>query len=304
VKSDLEKSADERRASSSDAHHHALVTTIAEMRAAVAAARRAGKTVGVVPTMGALHAGHLSLVEYCQRECDFTVVTIFVNRTQFAPHEDFRQYPRTLEADRTALDACRVDVVFAPPDEEIYRTGSTTLIEVGPVARPLEGESRPTHFAGVATIVAKLFNIITPDRAYFGQKDYQQTLVIRRMTEDLDLPVDVRVCPIVREPDGLALSSRNVYLSPTERQQALTLSRSLARASELVAAGERNANVILARMRELFAAEPTIAVDYIALADPDKLLPVEELRGPTIAAIAARVGKTRLIDNQLLDPLA
>ncbi|MBX3415540.1 MAG: pantoate--beta-alanine ligase [Pirellulales bacterium] len=274
------------------------------MRALVAAARRAGKTVGVVPTMGALHAGHVSLVEACQRECDFTVVTIFVNRTQFAPHEDFRQYPRTLEADRTALDDYRVDAVFAPADEEIYRAGSDTSIDVGPVARPLEGKFRPTHFAGVATIVAKLFNIITPDRAYFGQKDYQQTLVIRRMTEDLDLPIEICVCPIVREADGLALSSRNVYLSATERRQALALSRSLARASELVAAGERDAGAILASMQGIFAAEPTIAIDYIALADPDTLLPVEELRGSTIAAIAARVGKTRLIDNRLLDPPA
>jgi pantoate--beta-alanine ligase len=286
------------------AHRHVLVTTTREMRALVAAARRAGRTIGVVPTMGALHTGHLSLVESCQRECDFTVVTIFVNRTQFAPHEDFRHYPRSLETDRTALDAYQVDVVFAPEDEELYRPGHDTSIDVGAVARPLEGEFRPTHFAGVATIVLKLFHIVTPDRAYFGQKDYQQTLVVRRMLDDLDLPVEIRVCPIVREPDGLALSSRNVYLSPAERQQALTLSLSLALASELVAGGERDAKVILAQMRGLFAAEPAITVDYIALANPDTLLPVEELRGPTIAAIAARVGKTRLIDNCLLDPPA
>lgn len=286
------------------AHRHALVTTIAEMRSAIAAARRAGRTVGVVPTMGALHAGHLSLVEACQRECDFTVVTIFVNRTQFAPHEDFNQYPRTLEADRNQLDACQVDVVFAPADEELYPPGNNTLVDVGAVARPLEGEFRPTHFAGVATIVLKLFNIVTPDRAYFGQKDYQQTLVIRRMVDDLDLPVDVRVCPIIREPDGLALSSRNVYLSPAERQQALVLSRSLELASERIAAGEREAAVVLDQMRALFAAEPQVEIDYIALVDPETLAPVTRLDGPTLAVLAARVGKTRLIDNRLLDPPA
>lgn len=303
MKSDSDKSVAAATAKEGQ-HRHALVTTRAEMRALVAAARRAGRTIGVVPTMGALHAGHLSLVEACQRECDFTVVTIFVNRTQFAPHEDFSRYPRTLEADRAQLDGCRVDAVFAPAEEEIYRPHSSTSIDVGPVARPLEGEFRPTHFAGVATIVLKLFNIVAPDRAYFGQKDYQQTLVIRRMVDDLDVPVEVRVCPIVREQDGLALSSRNVYLSTAEREQALTLSRSLALASELVAAGERQASAILARMRALFAAEPAIMVDYIALADPNTLAPVDELTGTTVAAIAARVGKTRLIDNRLLDPPA
>lgn len=279
-----------------------VVTTRDELRDAVARARRAGKTIGLVPTMGALHAGHLSLVEASCQECDFTLVTIFVNPTQFGPHEDFRRYPRSLEADLEALSAYAVDVVFAPPDGEMYAPGHATFVEVEGVANPLEGTFRPGHFRGVATIVTKLFNLVLPDMAYFGRKDYQQSLVVKQLVRDLDLPITIRVCPIVREADGLALSSRNVYLSAEERRRALTLSQSLARAADLVAGGERDAATILAEMHKLFDAAGGIEIDYLVVADPDTLAEVSRVKGPVVAAVAAHVGKTRLIDNRLIEP--
>lgn len=282
---------------STDQQRPRLVTTAAQLRAETRRARKAGRKVGVVPTMGALHAGHLSLVEASVAECDFTVVTIFVNRTQFGPQEDFSKYPRTLEADLTALAPYPVDVVFAPPEEEIYRPGHATYVEVESVTKPLEGVFRPTHFRGVTTIVLKLFNLVTPDVAYFGRKDYQQCLVVRRMVEDLDLPIEIRICPIVREADGLALSSRNVYLSPDQRRDALVLSRALQRAAELVDRGERDPAVVLRGMQDLFDEVPHVTIDYLALVDPDTLEPVTDLDRPAVAAIAARVGTTRLIDN-------
>jgi pantoate--beta-alanine ligase len=259
-----------------------------------------GRSVGVVPTMGALHAGHLSLVEASCRQCGFTVVTLFVNPMQFGPGEDFSRYPRDLDKDLELLSAYPVDLVFAPTVDQMYPSGHTTFVDVGAVAEPLEGKHRPGHFRGVATIVLKLFNLVAADVAFFGQKDYQQTLVVRQMVRDLDVPIEIRICPTVRETDGLALSSRNVYLSDRERQQALVISRSLQLADELVKRGERSARVILDRMRELFAAEPEIQVQYIALADPDTLANVSEIRGPTVALIAAKVGATRLIDNWIL----
>ncbi|MGE0607625.1 MAG: pantoate--beta-alanine ligase [Pirellulales bacterium] len=275
-----------------------VVTTRNELRAAVAAARAVGRSIGFVPTMGALHAGHLSLVEAARRDGHFTVVSIFVNPTQFAPGEDFERYPRPLEADLGKLADQNVDLVFAPPTEEIYRPGSGFFVEVGPVGDPLEGRCRPGHFRGVATVVLKLFNLAAPDVAYFGRKDYQQTLVVRRMAEDFDLPVEVRVCPTVREPDGLALSSRNVYLSPTERQQALVLSESLRLARQMVERGERHAAAVLAQMQTLFTARPAVQVEYIALADGGTLADAATIDRGTVALIAARVGRTRLIDNE------
>ena len=190
------------------------VTTVAQLREQLRTARRAGRKIGLVPTMGALHEGHLSLVRAAKAECDYTVVSIYVNPSQFGPNEDFAKYPRTLEADLALLAGCGADLVFAPGNDEVYRAGHATWVEVGPVAEPLEGVFRPGHFRGVATVVLKLLNMVQPDAAYFGQKDYQQALVIRRMVADLDLPVAIRVCPTVREPDGLAMSSRNRYLSP------------------------------------------------------------------------------------------
>jgi pantoate--beta-alanine ligase len=277
-----------------------LVTTRHGIRRAVADARARGQTIGLAPTMGAIHAGHLSLVEASRRECDVTIVTIFVNPTQFGPHEDFAKYPRTLDADLEQLRAAGVDLVFAPAKDEMYPPGHTAYVDAGAVAEPLEGVCRPGHFRGVATIVLKLFNLIPADVAYFGQKDYQQSLVIRRMVADLDLPIRIQVCPIVREPDRLALSSRNVYLDPDRRRRALALSHSLRLADELVRSGVRDGAAILDRMREPLIAAGIDRIDYIALADPETLAPVTQIAGPTVALIAAYVGATRLIDNRIL----
>jgi pantoate--beta-alanine ligase len=274
-----------------------VVAQAGELRKLVADARSGGKTVGVVPTMGALHAGHLSLVDAAARECGLVVVTIFVNPAQFGPNEDFARYPRTLEADLRALTGRGAAVVFAPETEAMYAPGHATYVEVTAEALPLEGRFRPGHFRGVATIVLKLFNLVAPDRAYFGHKDYQQALVVRRMVKDLDLPIEIEVCPTVREADGLALSSRNVYLSPAERQRALAIPQSLQLARQLVESGTTDAATIVARMLARLAAAD-LQVDYAALVDPDTLAPVEVVDRPTLGAVAARVGATRLIDNQ------
>ncbi len=270
----------------------------------VRAAQRAGKRVGVVPTMGALHAGHLSLAEAAKKSCDVTVVTIFVNPTQFGPNEDFTKYPRTLDSDLSALAPLGIDAVFVPHNEAMYPPGFSTYVDPPQVAELWEGRFRPGHFRGVATVVLKLFNACPADAAFFGAKDYQQTLVVRRMVEDLNLPIDIQVLPTLREPDGLAMSSRNRYLSAAERATALTISQSLQLAADLIAAGERNAATVLARMHERFANAGITQIDYIALADPETLQPVEQLDRPVVALIAARVGTTRLIDNRLLSPLS
>jgi pantoate--beta-alanine ligase len=251
--------------------------------------------------MGALHAGHLSLVKASQAECGFTVVTIYVNPSQFGPSEDFRRYPRTLQKDME-LVAGAADVIFSPSNEEIYPAGYATWVEVGAVAQPLEGQCRPGHFRGVATIVLKLFNMVGADVAYFGQKDFQQALVIRRMVEDLQMPIALRVCPIVREPDGLAMSSRNAYLSPESRQHALALWKSLVLAQDLVRTGERRSDAILQAMEEQIRTVPVTRIDYISLVEPETMAPVEEIRGPALAALAVVIGQTRLIDNCLLTP--
>lgn len=279
-----------------------LVAKLDELREVLRAVRREGKRIGLVPTMGALHEGHLSLVRASREECDYTVVSIYVNPSQFGPSEDLEQYPRTLEADLDALARHETPLVFAPTNDEVYPGGYATWVEVGSVAGPLEGECRPGHFRGVATIVLKLLGMVQPDAAYFGQKDYQQALVIGRMVADLNLPIAIRVCPIVREPDGLAMSSRNAYLSPDERQRALVLWKSLCLASELVARGERDTAVVAERMREVILSAEGARIDYVALVDPDTLEPVEAIRSRTLAAVAVHVGRTRLIDNRLLEP--
>jgi pantoate--beta-alanine ligase len=277
-----------------------VVSTIAEVRAL----RPRFAALGLVPTMGYLHAGHLSLVERARCDCGAVAVSIFVNPTQFGPHEDLGRYPRDLPGDLEALAAAGTDLVFTPSPEEIYPPGFASRIEVGPVAGPLEGASRPGHFAGVATVVAKLFNIVQPDRAYFGQKDAQQTVVIRRMTRDLDLPVEVVVAPTVREPDGLALSSRNAYLTAEERAQAPVLFKALCEAEARFAAGERDAEALRAAMRRTIAAAPGIEIDYVSVADPESLAELDTLGdGPALASLAARLGRTRLIDNLLLGQL-
>jgi pantoate--beta-alanine ligase len=253
--------------------------------------------------MGALHAGHVSLVEASCDECDFTVVTIFVNPLQFAPHEDFQRYPRTLEADLQALAALPVDVVFAPTTaEEVFPPGQATFVEIHGVAEPLEGEKRPGHFRGVATVVLKLFNMSEPDVAFFGAKDYQQVAVVRQMVRDFNLPIDVRVQPTIRDIDGLALSSRNQYLTSDQRRQALALNRSLRTAADLVARGTRTVEAIRQAMQSVLATAPDLRLDYLAIVDPDTFAPATRVDRPTLVALAAFVGATRLIDNQVLVP--
>lgn len=277
-----------------------LVRTIADLRKNVSAARKRGKRVGLAPTMGALHEGHLSLVRAARETCDYVVVTIFVNPTQFGPGEDLEKYPRTLDADVEALAGCGADLVFAPDVREVYAADHQTWVEVEGISRPMEGEFRPGHFRGVATVVLKLLNMVGADAAFFGQKDYQQALVIRRMASDLNLPTEIHVCPTVRERDGLAMSSRNAYLSPAARRQAVVLSRSLWLAQDLIDEGERIAARITARMRELILAAPSAEIDYIALVDPQTLHAVAEITGETLAVLAVKFEGTRLIDNSLL----
>jgi pantoate--beta-alanine ligase len=280
------------------------ITTVLELRRVIEPVRLAGRTIGLVPTMGALHEGHLSLVRACRADCDVAAVSIYVNPSQFGPNEDLARYPRTLDADLAALADCGTDLAFVPTNEEVCPPGYSTWVEVGPVARPLEGECRPGHFRGVATIVLKLLNMVGPQIAYFGQKDFQQALVIRRLVEDLNVPVEIRVLPTVREADGLAMSSRNRYLSPEERGRAAVLFKSLRLAKDLIAQGETDATAIATKMREVILSASPARIDYAALVDPETLEPVQEVRGPTLAALAVVIGRTRLIDNCLLEPLA
>ncbi|HEX4020744.1 MAG TPA: pantoate--beta-alanine ligase [Acidobacteriaceae bacterium] len=279
-----------------------IARTIPEMRAAVRALRPPQHTVGFVPTMGALHAGHRSLMQAARERCDVVVASIFVNPTQFGPKEDFSRYPRTFDADCHMLEEERVDILYAPTTEEMYPAGGSTVIRVEGISDRLDGVSRPGHFYGVATVVAKLLHIVQPDVVFFGQKDAAQVAVLRRMVRDLDMPVELAICPIVRERDGLAMSSRNRYLSPEERRQALSLSRALYAAETLAKSGEQNATRLLEAMERIFATEPTVKIDYLAVVDADTLLPVEDTRNGALVAIAAKVGSTRLIDNVLLPP--
>jgi len=276
-----------------------LVTQTDALRDALAAARQGGRSIGLVPTMGALHEGHLSLVDASAAECGLTVVTIFVNPTQFGPGEDFGRYPRTLERDLALLAGRGANLVFAPSTAALYRPGHATRVEVDRVTAEFEGRFRPGHFSGVATIVLKLLQLAAPNVAYFGQKDFQQCVVIRRMAADLDLPVAMRVLPTLREPDGLAMSSRNAYLSPSERQQALGVISALRSAAAMAAGGQRSAAPIIRRMRQQLRAAGLEPIDYAALVDPNDLAPIEQLSGPTLALIAAHAGRTRLIDNLL-----
>ncbi len=255
---------------------------------------------GLVPTMGALHAGHLSLVQRAKAECQHVGVSIFANPAQFGPTEDFSKYPRTLEQDLSALEPLAVDVVWAPSAEEVYLPGAQTWITVEHVSGPLEGARRPGHFRGVATVVAKLFNAFTPHRAYFGQKDAQQLAVIRRMVLDLSFPLEVVAGPTIREPDGLALSSRNRYLSPKERRSAIVLYRALGAARAALEGGERAANRVRAVMSHVIASEPLAHEDYVSAADPDMLAELDVIGDNVLLSLAVRVGATRLIDNFLL----
>ncbi len=274
-----------------------VVRTVAELRAWSRVARKSGQTVGLVPTMGALHEGHLSLVRAAKAACDAVAASIFVNPTQFGPNEDFSKYPRTWDADFALLKTEGVDVLYAPAAEEIYRPGASTFVEVAGLSDRLDGASRPGHFRGVATVVAKLLIAGEPDRAYFGQKDAAQVAVLRRMVADLDLPVQLLVCPIVREPDGLAMSSRNRYLSAEERRQALVLSRALKAVETRIGSGERTADTLIAAARAILETEPAARIDYIALLHWATLEPAIVAIPGTLFAVAAWFGTTRLIDN-------
>jgi pantoate--beta-alanine ligase len=279
-----------------------LVTTINQMKFMAREMRSGGKSLGLVPTMGALHEGHLSLVRQAKRQCDVVVASIFVNPTQFGPGEDYDRYPRNRDQDLDLLGSLNIDVVFAPAADEMYPEGFQTFVEPGPLAKLYEGASRPGHFRGVATVLVKLFNVVNPDVAYFGQKDFQQAVVIRRIAEDLHLNSRLVFCPIVRDTDGLAISSRNVYLSPSERESALALSRSLRRAEELAQAGECSARKILAQMRAVLRVSPQLKVDYVAIVNPARFEPTERVTAGVTAVAAARVGSVRLIDNAILGP--
>lgn len=273
------------------------VTAIAALRALLATERSAGRRIGLVPTMGSLHAGHLSLVDAARRESDTVVMSLFVNPLQFGPGEDFDRYPRDLERDRVLAAERGVDLLFAPTVDEIYGTGADLRLSGGEVAARWEGAVRPGHFDGVLTVVAKLFNIVGPDVVCFGQKDIQQATLIRRMIREFNFPIHLLLAPIVREADGLAMSSRNVYLSPAERDAALALSRALRAAEARWRAGESDANALRQVVGQVLAAVPGVVADYIAIVEPDALAPVARVTRGTIVALAARVGRTRLIDN-------
>jgi len=275
--------------------------TVAELRQWSRTLRsKAGNSIGLVPTMGALHSGHASLIKAARASCTHVAVSIFVNPTQFGPNEDFSRYPRTFQADCALAQSEGADVIFAPAVEDLYPAGAATFVEVEALSNRLDGASRPGHFRGVATVVAKLLIAAEPDRAFFGQKDAAQVAVIRRMVADLRIATEIVVCPIVRDPDGLALSSRNSYLSPAERSQALALSRAIRKVVELASAGERRVATLIQAAADIFAAEPAIRVDYIALVDPSTLEPLEVATPGTLFAVAASVGPTRLIDNTIL----
>jgi len=272
------------------------------MRGASRAVRREGKRLALVPTMGALHEGHLSLVRAARAACDVVAASIFVNPTQFGPNEDLAKYPRSFERDCEMLEREGVEFVFAPSVEEMYPAGAVTWVTVEELSGKLDGGSRPGHFRGVTTVVAKLFHIVEPDKAFFGQKDAAQVAIIRRMVRDLNLPVEIVVCPIVREADGLAMSSRNAYLGPEERKRALVLHRALVRVQRMVEAGERDVGPLSAAGIYEFARESSVRLDYFEIVNPDTLDPVEDVSRGALVAVAAYVGATRLIDNILLGP--
>lgn len=277
-----------------------ICETIGDMRAASRAARRSGKRLGFVPTMGALHEGHLSLVRAARAKCGVVAVSIFVNPLQFGPSEDLAKYPRTFERDLALLKKEAVDFLFAPTPEEMYPSGAVTYVTVEGLSEKLCGKSRPGHFRGVTTVVAKLFHIVEPDLAFFGQKDAAQATIIRRMVRDLNLPVEIVVCPIVREPDGLAMSSRNAYLGPPERKAALVLHRALAQLKKRFDQGEKNAAALIEAGKLVLAQEPAVRLDYLEIVDPATLNPMADLASGALVAVAAFVGNTRLIDNVVL----
>lgn len=264
-------------------------------------ARINGKTIGLVPTMGAFHDGHLSLMRSARIENDLVVISIFVNPTQFGPKEDFNAYPRDLESDSKLALQVGVDVIFAPTVNDMYPNGYATFVNVERITEKLCGASRPIHFRGVTTVVAKLFNIIRPHKAYFGQKDAQQCVVIKRMAEDLNFDIDILIMPTIRETDGLAMSSRNKYLNVQERQSALVLSKSLFKAQDMIKSGQVNALEILRNMKQMINAEPLAKIDYVSIVDGETLDDIREIKANTLIALAVFIGKTRLIDNIIIN---
>jgi pantoate--beta-alanine ligase len=279
-----------------------ICKTIAHVRHTRDGLRQDRRTVGLVPTMGALHEGHLSLVRAAKAQTDVAVVSIFVNPTQFGPNEDFSKYPRTFERDCELLRTEGVDLVFAPAIEEMYPQSAVTYVTVEGLSDKLDGRSRPGHFRGVTTVVSKLFHIVEPDKSFFGQKDAAQVAIIRRMVRDLNMPVEIVVCPVVREADGFAMSSRNAYLDPQQRQSALVLQRVLKAMEKLFKQGERSPAALIEAGKGQFATEPAVRVDYLEIVDPDSLDPVTEMSRPALVAVAAHAGTTRLIDNVVLAP--
>ncbi len=278
-----------------------VAETIKSVRRLVKAARSKGNKIGLVPTMGALHIGHICLIEKAVKGSDFVVVSIFVNPTQFGPGKDFEKYPRSFESD---LEICRkagVDVVFAPSPQEMYKKENLTWVNVEKLTEPLCGRSRPRHFRGVTTVCAKLFNIVEPDVAYFGQKDAQQAIVIKRMVADLNMPLEIVVCPAVREPDGLAVSSRNKYLSEQQRKDATYIYKSLKKCESLVEAGTTDSKTIIGEMKQILNQVPSIEIEYISIVDAESLQELERITGKALAAVAVKIGSARLIDNIIVD---
>ncbi|MHC4184741.1 MAG: pantoate--beta-alanine ligase [Planctomycetota bacterium] len=281
-----------------------IAETIESVRSFVKAARAQGKKIGLVPTMGALHIGHISLIETAIKECDFVVVTIFVNPTQFGPGEDFEKYPRPFDTDLQTCRKYNVDLVFAPSPRQIYGTENLTWVNVEKLTEPLCGQFRPGHFRGVTTVCAKLFNIVLPDIAYFGWKDGQQAIVIKRMVADLNMPLQIVICPTVREPNGLAVSSRNKYLTEQQKKDAAYVYKSLQECRRMIEAGATDAGEIIARMRKMLQQVPSIEIEYISIVDAETLQNLDRITGKALAAVAVRIGPARLIDNILVDSAA
>ena len=277
-----------------------LVKTIQQVRQKVSDARKMGKTIGFVPTMGALHTGHASLIEAAAKKTDFVVVSIFVNPTQFGPNEDFDSYPRTIDADSSLCEAAGADLIFAPEVNEMYPSKLLSWVIVDDITNYLCGLSRPEHFKGVATVCMKLFNVVMADFAFFGQKDAQQVVVIKRMVKDLNMPLEIISCPTIRESDGLAISSRNKYLSPKEREIATCLYKSLCRCRDMIASGIKDSQQIIKEMKEILEISPIVSLDYISLVDTESLEDLQIVTSEVLVAVAARVGSARLIDNMII----
>jgi len=274
-----------------------IAETIKSIRQLIANARAQGKSIALVPTMGFLHAGHISLIDAAVKQCDFVVVSIFVNPTQFGPNEDLDQYPRDLETDAKICENANASAVFAPAVNEIYTEKNITWVTVTKLTENLCGKSRPTHFRGVTTVCAKLFNIVTPDKAFFGQKDAQQAIVIKRMARDLNFPLEIVICPTVREPDGLAMSSRNKFLTEDQRKDALLIYKALQQCEKMVSSREHNCQNLIRQMRKILERSPQLDVEYISIVDPLTVLDIDEIADNALVAIAAKIAATRLIDN-------